>query len=564
MNIICFTFTNSWTILIVMAFILLLIGFIVLFLKLKSLQKKQAESELPTTTETTSKNGLYKRSEFIIANAKDGIYISNFEGAFTYVNDSMKNLLGYDENELLSMHFSDVIFEDDKEMVRLFYKNQLVNNIDATYLEFRIIEKNGRCRWVAQNVQTISNVKDETKVVEFHSIARDITTRKVYEIELDRLSLVARKTKNIIFFLDSDFRINWVNDEFTTVFGYKANEVKGKMPGAFLNGPKTNKETVIKIEKQLKNKESLVAEILNYTKEGQEIWVEITMDPYYSSYGELGYIAVEQEVTEKKMQRNLILTQNKEITDSINYSRKIQLSTIPKEADRKKILANSFVYYSPKEVVSGDFYLIDTLKLKGKERWPVVVVADCTGHGVPGAMLSLMCSGILKQAFSQEDLTSPCEILEFTREKVAAFLNSGKTNEIYDGMDLAICLLDEKNNTIHFSGANRPLWLIQEGELIEYKGDRQPIGYSQKNEAFTSIEIKVNEGDVCYLFTDGIIDQFGGERNKRFMSKTLKNLLLEIAHLDVEKQDKIIKKALRDWQGANEQTDDICLIGMKF
>ena len=561
MNQISFATLANWELIFLVTAFIFLTVLILLIVKIKFLKK---EIIVQSKLESKTQNELEKKYEFIIANAKDGIYISDYNGAFSYVNDSMKNLLGYESSELVGKHFTDVIHEEDKDVVSSFYKNQLKNRIEDTYLEFRIIEKGGRCKWVAQNVKAITSQNNENKVFEFHSMVRDITTRRVYEMELDRLSLVARKTKNIIFFLDSEYRISWVNDEFTKIFGYNPNEVIGKNPGTLLNGPKTDIKIIDEIELQLKIKKGIKAEILNYTKEGKEIWVEITLDPYFSSEGEIGYIAVEQEVTIKKMQQNLIISQNREIMDSISYSRRIQESTLTSIKVRKEILPNSIVFYEPKEIVSGDFYLVDILNFKETQNCPVFVVADCTGHGVPGAMLSLMCSGILKQAFSEQNLKSTSDILNFTRDKVADILNSGETNQIYDGMDLAVCILNKEKNILQFSGANRPIWLIRNGELTEFKGDRQHVGYTKNKVPFTEVDINVEKGDCFYIFSDGIIDQFGGEKNKRFMSKNLRKLLLKISSLEMDQQSEIITQTINNWKGSNHQTDDICLLGVKI
>lgn len=527
-------------------------------------EKGQIDGFQAVVRDITKQKDLEKKYKFLISNAKDGIYISNYNGDFTFVNDSMKNILGFESFELQGKNYMDVIHPDDKEEVISFYKQQMKGGGSDTFNEFRVVDKFGRCKWVAQNVKAIPSLENKGHVAEFHAIVRDVTTRKVYEMELDRLSMVARKTTNIILFLNNKNEIQWVNEAFTKVFGYQREEVIGKIPGEVLNGPKTDPKVLNDIVSKIQAGKGIKAELLNYTKSGEAIWIELTMDPIVNSEGEKGYIAVEQEITERKYQEELILHQNKEIKESINYSSRIQQSIIPSEQVQKSILSESFVWYQPKDVVSGDFFMVDRLKAMGMYDYPVFVVADCTGHGVPGAMLSVMCNGILQQAFEKANLSSASEILDFTREKLIEVLNNTQEAEILDGMDLALGIWDQNNNEIHFSGANRPLWLIREGEILEYKANRQHIGYSTTLKPFSTERIQLQEGDQVYIFSDGIIDQFGGEKGKRFMSKKLKQLLLSVANMEIEQQKETIKQTLIDWQGSNYQTDDICIMGIKF
>ena len=512
----------------------------------------------------TSRKELEKKYKFIISNAKEGIYISNPKGDFTFVNESMKNILGYESFELIGKNFKEVIHPEDLELVSEFYKINLTKKTPDSYFEFRVIDKFGRCKWVGQNVKAIEQFDDKSKIQEYHSIVRDITTRKVYEMELDRLSLVARKTKNIILFLDHNNKVSWVNETFTKVFGYSSKEVIGINPGDLLNGKKTSQEELDKMILNIQQRKSIKVELINYTKSGKEIWVEITMDPFTNSEGETGYIAVEQEITERKNQQSLINRQHKEIRDSINYSSRIQNSIIPSERDQLSIIPNSFVWFSPKDIVSGDFYMVDRVQFKSMHDFPVFIVADCTGHGVPGAMLSVMCYGILKQAIANESLGSPADILEFSRSRISVLLQNKAGKEIHDGMDLGIGIIDEKKKQIHYSGANRPLWQIRQGVLTEFKGDRQHVGHSMKREPFTNVLIPYEKGDAYYVFSDGISDQFGGEKGKRYMSKKLKNLLIENYSKNPKQQLERIRSEIENWQANNEQTDDICIMGIKL
>lgn len=255
--------------------------------------------------------------------------------------------------------------------------------------------------------------------------------------------------------------------------------------------------------------------------------------------------------------------QKKRITDSIRYAQRIQKVILPPKPFVKKVLPEAFIFYRPKDIVSGDFYWVTQ---KGK--YTHFAAVDCTGHGVPGAFMSLVGNNNLNAAVNSADEIIPSEILNK--------LNSGVTNvlrqkeedsEIKDGMDLALCTIDEDRKKIQFSGAYRPLYFIRNGELTEIKGDKNPIGGTtirNRSKVFTNHEIDLQSGDCIYIFSDGYPDQFGGPEGRKFMPKNLKNLLLSIWDLDIKTQEKKISEAFDNWMGDLEQLDDVLMIGLKI
>ena len=366
---------------------------------------------------------LERQYSFLISNAQEAIYIASYDGKFKYGNQAMESIVEYTLEELKQLTFTDLIHHEDLERVRAFYSKQLRNLDSDTMLEFRIKTKSGQTKWINQSVKAVRNPKKPNHISEFHCISRDTTVRRTYEKQLDRLSLVARKTKNVIIIMDKSKRIEWVNDAFVDTFGYSKDEAIGKVPGTLLNGPKTNLEKLAQIDMSLKMQRHTRAQLLNYTKAGKEIWMEIILDPIIGSEGELqGYIGVEQEITDRKQKELIIEQQNQDLVDSLHYSRRIQDSTITQTGSREKILAESSVIYRPKDIVSGDFYLVDKLRNSEMSNWPVFLVADCTGHGVPGALLSVLCSSIIKQSFQVNHLSNLADILDYARINLQNFL----------------------------------------------------------------------------------------------------------------------------------------------
>ncbi len=257
-----------------------------------------------------------------------------------------------------------------------------------------------------------------------------------------------------------------------------------------------------------------------------------------------------------KSQKKEIEIQFKEITDSIEYAKRIQSAILSPTRIVKEYLNESFILYIPKDVVAGDFYWM--AQKNGKT---LFAAADCTGHGVPGAMVSVVCSHALNRSIREYNLEEPGKILDKTREIVIQEFE--KSDErVRDGMDIALCSLED--NVLKYAGAYNPLWIIRNNELIITKADKQPIGRYGTNVNYTTHVFNLQKGDTIYVFTDGYVDQFGGEKNKKFMGKRFRKLLLDIQQYDMETQRTIINKTFEEWKGDEEQVDDICVIGVKI
>jgi len=262
-------------------------------------------------------------------------------------------------------------------------------------------------------------------------------------------------------------------------------------------------------------------------------------------------------VAEEKLKETLneVEEKQKEITDSINYAKRIQEAILPSFDFIKIHLPNSFIYYQPKDIVAGDFYWAEKV---GDDFF--IAAADCTGHGVPGALVSVVCCSALNRTVNEFRLTEPGKILDKTRELVLeSFSKNG--GDIKDGMDISLIRIS--GNTVKWSGANNPLWYYQTNELKEIKANKQPIGKTDHPEPFTTHTIELQKGDSIYLFTDGFADQFGGPKGKKFKYKQLEDLLVSSNSLSISEQHHTLKSTLSDWKGSLEQVDDICVIGIR-
>lgn len=281
------------------------------------------------------------------------------------------------------------------------------------------------------------------------------------------------------------------------------------------------------------------------------------------------YIVIKNELTEEQLQniyslkneqiekqRKLLEIAHKRTTDSINYAKRIQKAILPSTSKLAACFEDAFIYYQPKDIVAGDFYWLEKI---GEKR--IIAVADCTGHGVPGAMLSILCNNALSQAIKEEKLLEAHQILNRVREIIVEkFASSDHT--IKDGMDIALCVIE--GNSLNFAGAYRPLWIIRNDALIEIKGDKQPIGKSEYYHPYTSHHLNLKAGDSLYLFSDGYADQFGGTENKKFMKRNFLNLLIRIQKMEMEGQAQELEKEFHEWKNKQRQIDDVCVFGVRF
>ena len=642
----------------------------------------------------TETKKLEEEFRHIIKNAAEIIYTADFKGNLTYVNTSTRSMLGYSPDDLLGKSYMVVIHPDDQQRVREHYLKQFRNGQTSSYLEFKAIKANGESIWVAQNVKTVFNAVDKTRIDAFHGILRDINDRKEAELKLaiseEKYRELFDNSSDLIQSVNADGKIFYVNETWRRVLGYSEAEIKSMKLfdvvhpdsleyckhtfGQIMNGHLTsvritydmltksgerisvegnasikweNDEVALiqsflrditlqkKAEEQLEKTETSFKQIIetlndvfylynrretkyefmspncdvilgvdqdffysggqyNLTfgfpedketfeeaaknvREGipydieyrilvnDEIrWINERSFPIHNPEGEVVLLSgICRDITSMRKASETIYKQNIEIGQSILYAKKIQDSTLPTADEVTNILPESFVFYSPKDILSGDFYIVDHVPFQGNPKAPVMVVADCTGHGVPGGILSLVCNSLIKETFTSRDVHSPSEALEFVRVKLAQFFRSSQAQRIQDGMDVAYCVLNPETMELHYSGAHNSCIIIRRGEIIEYKGDMQHVGYSELSKPFTNHIIKVEKDDCIYLVTDGYLDQFGGPHDRKFMRKRFKKMLSEIYQEPMDLQLEYLKSTFQEWRGNNDQTDDVTALGMR-
>lgn len=260
-------------------------------------------------------------------------------------------------------------------------------------------------------------------------------------------------------------------------------------------------------------------------------------------------------------QKILVEEKNKNITDSILYASRIQGAILPEQELFRGMFPDSFIFYRPRDIVSGDFYWFSE-----KEEHKLLAVADCTGHGVPGAMMSMVGSSLLHQIVNEKTINNPSVVLtELDKQIIRSLKQKGAEGESREGMDISFIDINKKNNLLRFSGANRPLYILRDGKLEEAGGSKYPIGSITRNEKIFEVkEIQLQKGDCIYLTTDGISDQFGEKTNKKFMTRRFRESLVSICQQPMQKQREALINIIDTWKGSMEQIDDICVVGIRI
>jgi len=416
------------------------------------------------------------------------------------------------------------------------------------------------------------------------------TSLELLNKELEKLSIVASETDNGVLICGPQGEIEWANQGITRLLGYTLEDIKKR--GNTLEEVSANPEIKSLIRKSIENKKSSIYQSLSITKDGRERWMQSTLTPILDGKGSIKkLVVIDTDITNRKMAEDELKLKSEKIIDSINYAQLIQQSILIEESEIQKHLPDSFIYYQPKDIVSGDFYWFsEVAENQGNEEpkteqdlWSksssskfIIAAIDCTGHGVPGAFMSMIGNTLLNQIVNEKRITQPSEILRLLNIAIYEALHQQKDETLSrDGMDMALCCIDYKNNQIEFAGAQNPLFIISGNEARIIKGDRNTIGggggliakkFNPLKREYTNHTIPIKKGMNIYLFSDGYMDQFGGNERKKFGIQKFKELLLNNQHLNIQQQKELIVKAHENWKGNTNtgQVDDILVIGLKL
>lgn len=379
--------------------------------------------------------------------------------------------------------------------------------------------------------------------------------------ELENVSIVARETVQGVLIANKEGRVEWMNAGLQRMTGYSFEEIKLKF-GEMLYQISSYPEIKEVLKKVNETKESAQYDSMHITKDGREQWVTATVTPVIEKGKLKRYVVIYSDITDRKKFEQEINQKNHDITESILYAKQIQEAVLPQWSKLFRIKPESFIFYLPKDIVSGDFYWFSSIKNS-----LFLAAADCTGHGVPGALMSMIGNEFLYQVTYQMNITEPELVLEEMDKKIKQSLRQvGGEKETKDGMDIAFCSINLDNNIMYYSGAYRPVIIIRtNGDFVEIEPEKITIGGFMKTEKkFKSHKIQLQKGDIIYLFSDGYLDQFGGKKEKKFLMKGFKELLLKICSLPMVQQKELIEKNFHEWKGNYTQTDDVLVMGVKI
>lgn len=378
---------------------------------------------------------------------------------------------------------------------------------------------------------------------------------------------ILENLKSIMVVLDKQGNLEYISSSVKNVLGYTPEQLMG---GSWFDIANINEDEIkvfrSGVFKLIKNNDykGVKYEQQIKTAYGRDKWILWSA----SKENEEKLIAIGQDITEIKDAETLLIKKNKELYNknnetkqSIEYASRLQSAILPGKEYVKSCFENSFVYNQPKDIIGGDYYFIHKCNNK-----VILALVDCTGHGVPGALMSVVAHSLLKEVIINQKLSDPSAILYKLDSELFNVLNkNGEKWTNYDGMDVAIAIFDIESRRLTFSGAFRPLLIVRGDEVLELKPNRYPIGfYADVQKIFENKEISLIENDVLYMFTDGYSDQFGGENYKKFNKKRFKELLLFIQSMEMYEQESFLSYALNNWKQNEPQTDDILIIGIKI
>lgn len=492
-----------------------------------------------------------KQLSLVAEKTSNGITIADRSGKVLWANQSYLDMFEIPLEKLLGQYpkylFSGTDAGLHKRIEELNTENKgYTLEIHAkTYLKKPI--------WIELVTTPITDNNGEILQVE---IINNITERKQTEMQIRQLSLVAEKTGNGVLITDSEGAALWANQSYLNMFEIPMEELVGKYPDELFNPNQDSPGQHGKLRNGTSY--SLEMEVVTFLK--RPFWIERNNTPIYNENGELiQQVEVLTDITERKLREQIIESQNFDILSSINYAKRIQTALLPTNQFLRSLPVEVELYYKPKDIIGGDFYWAGQIGNK-----VVLVVGDCTGHGVPGALMTSLGINGLINSVTEQNQTNPEVILSYLGNYLQSIFNADEDeNVLLDGMDIGIICIDKTNDSLAFAGAGRSLYFVENGELRRLKGTRQGIGSSHVSESYETMILNNVSNCVFYLFSDGMVDQFGGDKNKRVGMKTFGELLLTIAQLPLLNQKKEIGSFYEKWMKDQKQTDDMIWMAIK-
>ncbi|TLX77151.1 PAS domain S-box protein [Labilibacter sediminis] len=505
-----------------------------------------------------------KRLVALLTNASEFISIYDENQRLLFESPSVKRILGYsDEDDIQGMD-PEMLTPRGYRTINNLFKYLLETPGGENVAQYAYLKKNGEKLFLETKGKNLLH-DPAIKGIIFNT--QDITERIRAEKEermKSRMQSLSENSPDMILRINTTGKLVYANPVVSDFIGLSLTEITKKRISD-LQVDERFVDFINHVLHEIKtNEEQIIEEIEMNTPDGDKI-MQIKAIPELNNDKVLeSVLFVAHDMTEIKKIEQEIKEKNKKISDSINYAQRIQTSILPDTSLLQRHFPRSFIFYRPKDVVSGDFpWFVQ------KDETLYVAAVDCTGHGVPGALLSFIGYFLLNNIVNIDDNFNAAKILELLHQDVRSTLKQNEEgNNGRDGMDLALCKIDKENKTIQFAGAHNPLYLLRNGELIEYKGTRKGIGgkplLKKKEKDFENHEIHYQEGDKIFIFSDGLPDQLGGERRRKYQSKRIREALTAEKDLTMAHFSRHFSSDFYDWMGEEKQVDDVLLIGIEL
>ena len=510
-----------------------------------STQKEMREYVLLAET----RNKELETLSFVLEKSENLILLADKNGRIEWLNESYRERNNYSGDELETFVGRELAEVSHYPKIKSVI-DQAIRTKSKVIYEAKSYDEVGREFWAHTTVTPILNKSGDVERLLF--IDTDITRLKLAEKEIADLANFTHEQTRPLIRIQNDGMVVYANDASATIL---------RQWNARVNSKIKRKSILVSV---LEAMESNTETELNLSVDNRIFklrFFPVKEKNYVNIYGE-DITEMQMAEKEKRSEALKIEQHNLSITDSINYARKIQEAILPDEDHIRQFFKDSFALSMPKDIVSGDFFWI--YEITPREEY-LLALADCTGHGVPGAMMSIIGHSLLNEIVEVDGCSDPAQILELLNKEVITSLRQKTIDQSTDGMDVSLVKIDLKNGKITFSGAYQQLYWVN-GKLNVFKGDRQPIGGMQHdtNRKFTNHSFYISKGDSIYLTSDGYQDQFGGSDNKKFLSTRLQKTFLNNHKYSMQAQSYIYSQIFDEWRGDNEQIDDVSLLGIKF
>jgi PAS domain S-box-containing protein len=505
-------------------------------------------------------NRTQKRMQLLLENASEVITIYEEDETIRYISPSVETILGYGQKEMIGKSDIDKVHPDQRTLFSDIFRKMQETPDERVTVQYEYKTKDGNYIWIES---AGTNCMANPAIHGYILNSRDITERRRAELEQrmrSKMQALSENSPDLITRLE-DGSISYINP---IIEAYT-----GKRPANFLN--KKAKETDLdvsileswlKIVEEVNSTNSKVATEMDFPSEMGKRIMQVNAIPEFDETDKLeSVLVVSHDITDRKLIELEIQNKNKKITESINYAKRIQTAILPNTRVINRALPDSFILYKPRDVVSGDFPWFVQIKDD-----IFIAAVDCTGHGVPGALLSLIGYFLLNDIVRSRKVTEPGKILDLLDEGVTTTLRQDEDATTKDGMDIALCKINLISGEVSYAGAHRPLYIMQRGIMEEVKGNKFPIGGGIfKNQTnFTNTRLNLTKGDSIYFCSDGFPDQFGGPEGRKFGPKKTREIIERVHTLPMKEAVHVFDQEWENWKGEQKQTDDVLLIGIKF